>query len=323
MERIEESHLLDIQEFEIAIKNMYLKLANLEFEGKKDTEEYQNIFSLLESARRIEKNKFATIHFNENVYDYMKKYFSQDYDKTDILALLENQDFIEGIRSNNILALIAMQYNYFINDDELKHPVHGEELKEELINRKYRDAYDSCITRNSIFIIDYDTNKMPDDELRRYFIYLKYFNIYISPSYELSFINNGSNVTPPININHNKYQVPEYSDEEFDSCNRDNLINDITNDLEYILEGDDETFSSNPYRLDLYRILSLNKARLISLQDKSFISLTKKTIDSIIKEDEEYQGPEKERIRQSINQMFIDSLELLDIIEKKRKLELK
>ena len=316
MEIVTRKRLDDIVEFEIAIKKMYLKLADLEYEKKQDTEEYQNIFSLLENARKIEKKKFASIYIDETVYDQMLGYLTKDNARSDILSLLENQDFIEGIRLNNILSIIAMQNNAFISEEDFNFPINGADLKEEFINRQYRDAYESGITSNSIFVINQDIDKLPDDELRRYFIYLKYFNIYISPTYECSFINSGK-------ILHNKYQVPEYSDEEFDSCNRNNLINDIVDDMEYLLEGDDDTFATYPYRLDFYRILSLNKARLISLQDSSFITLVKKTIDQILSETDEYPNSNIDGIKKGIEQMFMESLELLNTMKEKHKLELK
>ncbi len=317
MEIVTRKRLDDIVEFEIAIKKMYLKLADLEYEKKQDTEEYQNIFSLLENARKIEKKKFASIYIDETVYDQMLGYLTKDNARSDILSLLENQDFIEGIRLNNILSIIAMQNNAFISEEDFNFPINGADLKEEFINRQYRDAYESGITSNSIFVINQDIDKLPDDELRRYFIYLKYFNIYISPTYECSFINSGK-ILP-----HNKYQVPEYSDEEFDSCNRNNLINDIVDDMEYLLEGDDDTFATYPYRLDFYRILSLNKARLISLQDSSFITLVKKTIDQILSETDEYPNSNIDGIKKGIEQMFMESLELLNTMKEKHKLELK
>ncbi|MCX4364440.1 MAG: hypothetical protein OSJ70_01515 [Bacilli bacterium] len=322
MESVTRKRLDDIVEFEIAIKKMYLKLADLEYEKKQDTEEYQNIFSLLENARKIEKKKFASIYIDETVYDQMLGYLTKDNARSDILSLLENQDFIEGIRLNNILSIIAMQNNAFISEEDFNFPINGADLKEEFINRQYRDAYESGITSNSIFVINQDIDKLPDDELRRYFIYLKYFNIYISPTYECSFINSGK-ILPLINIQHNKYQVPEYSDEEFDSCNRNNLINDIVDDMEYLLEGDDDTFATYPYRLDFYRILSLNKARLISLQDSSFITLVKKTIDQILSETDEYPNSNIDGIKKGIEQMFMESLELLNTMKEKHKLELK
>ena len=323
MEQLTKRHLEDILEFEIAIKKMYLKLADLEYDGKTDSEEYQTIFSLLENARKIEEGKFANIYIDENAYERMKGFFTKDHNNTDILRLLENQDFIEGIRLNNIISIIAMQNNFFIKDEDLKHSSHKEELEEEVANRKYRDAYESAITRNTIFIVAEDIKKMTDDEVRKYFIYLKYLNIYISPSNEYDFLKNAGKVNPPLNIKHNKYQVPEYDDEEYDSCNRDNLTNVIVEDLVYILGGDDQIFGTYPYKLELQRMLSYNKARLITLQDKSFIILIKKTIDQLISEDEDYQKAETEELSKAIDQMFIESLEILDKIEEKRKLELK
>lgn len=323
MEQITKDHLDDILEFERAIKKMYLKLADLEFEEKKESEEYQSFLELLESVERIEKKKFSNIYIDANAYDRMLAYFTKDNEKTDILNLIENQDYIEGIRLNNILSIIALQNNAFLTEEDLNSPLYGETLKEEFISRKYRDAYEECISRNSIFTIDNDIKKMPDGESKKYFIYLKYFNIYISPTYEIAFLKSSGNVLPAININHNKNQVPEYSNEEFDSCNRENLSNNIIEDLEYLLEGDDELFKYSPERLELARILSLNKARLITLQDRSFIITIKKTFDNIISEDDEYQEREKDGIRKSIEQMFTESLELIDMIEEKRKLELK
>ena len=323
MEQLTKSHLDDILEFEIAIKKMYIKLADLEFEEKTDTEEYQTIFSLLESARRIENSKFAKIIIDQSAYERMMGFFTKDNDKTDICQLLENQDYIEGIRLNNILSMIAMQNNAFINEDDLKYSPNWEELKEEIINRKYRDAYEATIARNTIFTVSDDIKKMPDDELKKYFIYLKYLNIYISPPNEYDFIKNAGRINPPININFNKYQVPEYTDEEYDSTNRDNLTNDIIDDLAYILGGDDIIFETYPYNLELQRMLSFNKARLITLQDRSFVILIKKTIERLISEDEEYQEAETEKLSKAIDQMFIESLEIIDKIEEKRKLELK
>ncbi len=322
MESVTRKRLDDIVEFEIAIKKMYLRLADLEYEKKQDTEEYKNIFSLLESAKKIEKKKFASIYIDETVYDQMLGYLTKDNARSDILSLLENQDFIEGIRLNNILSMIAMQNNAFISEEDFNSPINGAELKEEFVNRQYRDTYESSISSNSIFVINQDIDKLPDDELRRYFIYLKYFNIYISPTYECSFITRGK-ILPPINMQHNKYQVPEYSNEEFDCCNRNNLINDIVDDIKYLLDGDDDTFATYPYRLDFYRILSLNKARLISLQDSSFINIVKKSIDQIINESEESPDFKTDRIKEGIEQMFIESLELLNTIKEKHKLELK
>ncbi|MDE6292222.1 MAG: hypothetical protein K2L98_00915, partial [Bacilli bacterium] len=153
MEFINQSHLEDILSFDIAIKNMYHKLADLEFEGKTDTEEYQNIFSLLENARKIEKDKFARIFINQDAYERLKKYFSKDEEKTDILRLLENQDYIEGVRLKNILGFIAMQNNAFITEEELQTSSYKEELKEALINRKFRDALEAVIARNTIYIV--------------------------------------------------------------------------------------------------------------------------------------------------------------------------
>ena len=323
MEHLTKEHLEDILDFEIDIKNMYLKLADLEYEEKTDTEEYQTIFSLLENARKIEKGKFAKIFIDQDAYERMNAFFTKDNDKIDISCLLEHQNYIECVRLNNILSIIAMQNNAFINEEELRYSSYWEELEEEIINRKYRDAYDSAITRNTLFIVSDDIKKMTDDDLRKYFIYLKYLNIYISPTNEYDFLKNAGKINPPINIKYNKYQVPEYSDEEYESCNRDNLTNDIIDDLIYILGGDDEIFETYPYNLELQRILSYNKARLITLKDRSFINLIKKTLDKIISEDEDYQAAETERLSQAINQMFIESLEILDKIEEKRKLELK
>lgn len=323
MEFINQSHLEDILSFDIAIKNMYLKLADLEYEGKTDTEEYQNIFSLLENARKIEKDKFARIFINQDAYERMTKYFSKDNEKTDILRLLENQDYIEGIRLKNTLGFIAMQNNAFITEKDLQISPYKEELKEGLINRKYRDAYEAVISRNTIYIVSEDIKKMPDDELRKYFIYLKYFNIYISPADEFYFLENLGKINPPISMKFNKYKVPEYTEEEYENCCRDNLTHDIVDDITYLFEGDDELFRTYPYKLELCRILSFNKARLISLEDKSFIILIKKTIDNLISEVKEYQSSKKYGLRRLIDQMIIESLEILDTIEEKRKLELK
>ncbi|MDE5630614.1 MAG: hypothetical protein K2I70_03340, partial [Bacilli bacterium] len=196
-------------------------------------------------------------------------------------------------------------------------------LEEEFINLKYLNSYDYGVIRNTLFILSEEIKKMPDNELRKYFIYLKYLNVFIYPQIEIFFINNGCSIKSPININKNRYQVHEYTEEEYERCNRDNLIDNIINDIEYLLEGNDEDWKKYPYRLDFYRILALNKARLISVQDKSFINLIKMTTDYLIQDEEEYRVPEKEEIRLKINQMFIESLELLDTIENKRKLELK
>lgn len=323
MEQLNKNHLEDILNFEIAIKNMYIKLADLEYDEKTKTEEYQTIFSLLENARKIERGKFAKIYMDQDAYQKMKAFFMKDYEKTNILHLLKNQDFLESIRLNNITSLIAMQNNFFIDEEDLKNSPYREELTEGIINRKYENAYESAITKNTIFTVSKDINKMTDDELRKYFIYLKYLNIYISPSNEYDFIENPDSINHPINIDYNKYQVPEYTNEEYDSCNRDNLTNDIIDDLAYILEYDDELFEKYPYKLEIQRILSYNKARLITLQDKSFIDIVKKTINKLIRKDKEYQDYKKEQIRQSINQMFTESYELLDTIEEKKKLELK
>ncbi|MDE5630384.1 MAG: hypothetical protein K2I70_02175, partial [Bacilli bacterium] len=129
MKKLNESQLEDILDFENAIKKMYIRLADLEFNEKTDTDEYKIIIELLESARRIEKNKLDNIGIDEKTYDFILKFFTKDNDKTDIRYLLENQDFIEGIRLNNILNLIAMKNKAFIKEEDLKSPRYGKVLE--------------------------------------------------------------------------------------------------------------------------------------------------------------------------------------------------
>lgn len=320
---ISDVQLDDIIDFEIAIKKLYLKLANLEYESKLGTDEYHNIFSLLASAKRIEEGKFQKLNIDKFSYNRLYFYLTLDIDNADLLNLLENLDNIERIRLNNILGAIHIQNNGFITDEELASLKYGEKVREALAHRQYQDLYEKCIQANAIYVLNEDLGKMTDAEIRKYFIYLKYFNIYIDPAYESNFINNGGTVRPLININHIKYQAPDCSQEEYDNYNYINLTNEIMLDILCLFEDDLEDLKSRENRFILYNIIPLIKARLISLQDKAFISHIRKNVNQIINKYLGLQGEEKQELRNIIDEMFADSYEILLKIEEKRKLELK
>lgn len=323
MDLVDKKKLINIEEFAIAIKNMYLKLAELEYNNQLNSQEYQMILELLQAAKRIEDNKFKSLYINADNVVAIKRYLERMGNYTDILTILDNQDYIEDLRLGNIMCIIIEENNGFLSREDLLDPIHGKELQDELADQQFLNTYNNVVAANTIFTNNLDGKSMPDDELRKYFIYLKYLNIYINPSYERSFIENPLIINCPIDINQMQYKVTDYTKEEFDCCVRNSLAEVITDDLTYLLSGDDKDFKKGENRLDLYRLLSLNKARLITLRDSSFITLMDKTINQIIEEDEEYQSPKKKGIRKMINDMFVESYKLLTSLEEKKKLELK
>lgn len=323
MDLVDKKKLINIEEFAIAIKNMYLKLAELEYNNQLDSQEYQMILELLQAAKRIEENKFKSLYINADNVVAIKRYLERMGNYTDILTILDNQDYIEGLRLGNIMCIIIEENNGFTSREDFLDPIHGKELQDELADQQFLNTYNNVVAANTIFTNNLDGKSMPDDELRKYFIYLKYLNIYINPTYERMFIENPSTINHSIDINLMRYKVFDYTEEEFDCCVRNSLAEVITDDLTYLLSGDDSDFKKGENRLDLYRLLSLNKARLITLRDSSFITLMDKTINQIIEEDEEYQSPKKKKVRQMINDMFTESYKLLSSLEEKKKLELK
>lgn len=323
MEAVNRNKLNDLVEFSKSIISMYLRLANLEIEGKMHTDEYTDIVKLIPAAKRIERKKLEDLRVCDDNYEQIISYILNWASNFDIAKLLDTQEYVEFKRVNNLLAAYSNEYDCFLTEDELNDPIYGGEYLEALMDRKYLDSYENALDVNIIFMLDYEASKLTDEELRRFFIYLKYFNIYINPGYESLFAERLGALSAPININIRKYEVPRYSDEDYDICTRNNLTNDLVDDLTYLLELNDEYIKGKYERLDFYRELNVGIARLISLQDKSFITLMEKTISKIIEDEEEYQKDDKKLIRDSIAKMFADSYTILDMIESKKKLELK
>ncbi len=323
MKNLDRKKLEDLEGFELAIKKMYLQLADLEYEGEQHSEKYKKIVNLLLAAKDIERKKFANLGLNEETYPEALHYFTRNQQFFDVAILLETQDYVEAIRLNNLLSKDIVENDCFFSEEELNDPIYGESAQETLADRQYFDSYQNALDFNIIYVINRAIPQMPDEELKKYFIYLKHFNIYINPHYEAFFIEKLGTQYPPLNINTRKYEVPKYTLEDYDSCNRNNLTNEIVDDIDYLFESADKDIQKGPERLDFYRLLSINKARLISLQDRSFITIIEKTYNQMLEEKKEYQSPKKQFIRQMIMQMFADSYELLDSIQERKKLELK
>lgn len=323
MKTLDKNKLKNLEEFSKSIISMYVKLANFEIEGKMHTDEYMEIIKLIPTVKRIERKKIEDLHISDSNYEELITHIINHMYSFDIAKLLDTQENVEYKRINNLLAAYSCECDCFLTDEELNNPRYGEEYKNALIDRKYLDSYQNALDVNIIFMLQYDIDKLTDEELKNYFIYLKYFNIYVNPDYEAFFAERLGKLHKPININSRRYEVPDYSEEDYDMCNRDNLTTELVDDIIYLLKLDDEYIKEKYERLDFARELSVCVARLISLQDKDFIVLIEKTISKLIDDNPEYQNDDNEEIRQHIAKMFADSYVVLDDIQKKKLLELK
>lgn len=313
----------NIIEFEVSIKNLYRTLADLEIEGKIDTEDYQNAFSLLDYTCKRETCKIDDLSLSEENILEFKNYLTQDQDEFDVAYILDSQDHLENIRLNNVLTRLINNENGFTTEESLSDPVYGSELKEALADFQFKEFFESTLDFNMIYMLNHDLESITDEELRRFFIYLKYFNIYINPTYERDYISHKGHLSNLIDLHLFRYQVPGYTDEEFECYTRNALTMQIMGDIEFLLEYKDETFLKHPYNLDIKRMITINKARLVSLADISFIDLIKATYDLIIADDDETEEKDTKLVRAEIARMFKESYEILIGIKRDKELKLK
>lgn len=303
--------------FTETIRNMYLKLIELEQQDLKDSEEYKTIVYLLPEALKIENRIINDIPLTKDNYQEIKDIIDSNIDQIIIDILNETSNKIEVVRRSNRLDILLLEYNNFFEltpTNNLMEAIKMLEYQDELTNYKYANEYLEKLSVNHIAMIERMIQHTDDKKIRNFLISLKYRTICITPAYESNFAFFKCRVLPTININLSITPLDNLKEEVIRELNEFNLRNSFKADLLNILYLDNDSIKEPDNIKQLYRILTLNKARLISLDSTSFVESIYNETLFLLPMNENYS-----EVVKLVNNMFEDATNYL----KDRQIKLK
>lgn len=174
MERLLKKQIDDLLEYSLALKNMFVRLAQSEaFPDEiteEDKQELNNILYVMDAALEIEKKKVSKIHVCTSDLDAIEGY---------LLRFHEFTAYEDFVYENNELERLRV-YNKLLHKYLMERQDNGTASKEELISNSFTRAIDS----NFVYVLN---EHMKNPEVVNLYSFFKYGRIFISPTYDSIF----------------------------------------------------------------------------------------------------------------------------------------
>ncbi len=97
-----EKEYMELKQFTVSVVDIYLELAKLEKQEKKESQEYENLVSLLPKALEIEKRKYLILENNEHYIASCKEVLNKAERVEDIL-LVPSKEVLVALRMLNFM----------------------------------------------------------------------------------------------------------------------------------------------------------------------------------------------------------------------------
>lgn len=273
-----------------SLLNLYKKLTELKIEGRENTEEYNLILSLLESAIKFENEKIEKINFTDenlcDLYELILEHISGDNPLT-ISDMLTDDDALIYARIHNIAEDI--DYNRRESKTEnipcnsIYESIASLIVEQDEKDTKFIHAFQCYTGFNIIYIINLAISYIKDKETKKFLTKLLFASIYVNPTYE-EYFKNAMTISKPINISlYLSHLINEkYSKEELMHDIMYNLVDFTTHEIEMeINKKDSDLLDKNEY-FEYVKNLTNVMGKLISMLDTSIIDTVEEKIKKII-----------------------------------------
>lgn len=223
MERLLKKQIDDLLEYSLALKNMFVKLAQSEsFPDEmenEDKKEINNILYIMNDALRIEERKVSQIQIYSSDLEAIEGYLLKfhEYTSYEDFAFVDNK--LERLRVYNKL------FHKYLEEKKEERTLSKREL--------LTDSFSRVIDSNFVYILN-EHAKNP--EVANLYGFLKYGKIFISPTYDAEYFPNRfvANIKP---INYYPILNGEYLPSELTKFALDEIKEEFNSTIETLYNG--------------------------------------------------------------------------------------
>lgn len=290
----------------MSLYKLYMKIAELEINDQKNSQEYNMLLDLLDDARRFETQKINNISMTKDninrLYYEIAHERESSKEKVSIANCFKIPHHSSLMRIANILDQFNIETYEDDEDDDLEFIDIFDVVDQSEKERDHKmmileNFYSTHSVINYLYVSSLALQYTKEKRVRKFIIYTIYYTIFLYPTYEDYFITT-KKIMPPITMSDYSYEVEDLDDKSLiDEFIKEIFIVTIEELLDY---NDEDLLDKNQYFTYIRDYLEVLGA-LSNLDDLSDIDGLENEVSTMIEKIDENM---KKRILDDINKMF-------------------